>query len=103
MNQLKMNIFIAIKKFEANQTLPEIVRKQIPMSVLFMETNASLEDMKKAIYELVDEKKILFLSNDLSTRVMKSINHNPPSREAFLEKPTEDESFVCGCIINISE
>lgn len=100
---LKNSILATIKEIELNKIFPETVRKQVPMLLLFIKTNASLEEMKKAIKELVDEKKILFLSNDLSTRIMKSMNQNPPSREALLKQPTEDELFVCGCAINISE
>jgi len=100
---LKNNILATIKEIESNKIFPETIRKQVPMLLLFIKTNASLEEMKKVINELVNEKRILFFTNDLTTRITKSINQSPPTREALLEQPTEDELFVCGCVINISE
>ncbi len=101
--ELKNTILATIKEIESNEILPETVRKQVPMLLLFIKTNASLEEMKKAIEELVNEKRILFFTNDLTTRITKSINQNPPTREALLKQPTDDELFVCGCVINIGE
>jgi len=102
MDQLKKDILNAIKEIGANKIFPETVRKQVPMRLLLIKTNASLIDMKKVIKELSDEKKVLFFTNDLTTRMMKSMNQNPPTREALLKEPTEDELFVCGCVIDIN-
>lgn len=101
--ELKKLILAILKKIESNKTFPETVRKQVPMLLLLIKTNASLEEMKKAIDGLVNEKRILFFTNDSITRITKSINQNPPTREALLKQPTDDELFVCGCVINISE
>lgn len=59
--------------------------------------------MKTAIDELVNEKRILFFTNELATRITKSANQNPPTREALIEKPTENELFACGYVIRISD
>jgi len=101
--ELKKLILAILKEVESNKTFPETVRKQVPMLLLFIKTNASLEEMKKAIEALVNEKRILFFTNDLITRMTKSINQNPPTREALLKQPTDDELFVCGCVVDISE
>lgn len=100
---LKNDILAIIKEIGSNEIFPETVKKQVPMQLLFIKTNAPLEEMKKVINELVNEKVILFFTDDLTTRITKSINQNFPTREALLKQPTEDELFVCGHVINISE
>ena len=103
MDKLKKNVFDVIKKFESNENFPETIGKQVPMGVLLVLTSASLIDMKKVINELINEKKILFFTDDFITRSMKSFNQNLPTRKALLKQPTEDELFVCGYVIDIRE
>ncbi len=103
LEELKKLVLSILKEVRANKNLPETVRKQVPILLLFVKTNVSLEEMKKVIEVLVNEKRILFFTNDLATRITKSMNQDPLTREALLKQPTDDELFVCGCVVNISE
>lgn len=100
---LKKIILAIIGEVKANKTFPATMREQVPMQLLLIKTGASLEEMKKAVDALVDEKIILFYSNDWITNITKYINQNLPVREVLSKQPTKDELFVCGWVVEISK
>jgi len=81
----------------------KLQKKQIPIPVilLLLKTNASLEEMRKAIEELENEGKISLNIAPWQARINKALNQKHP--EALSEQLTEDELFVFGCEIVLNE
>ncbi len=100
--ELKKQIIAVLREVESSKVFPETIIKKVPVWLIFSKINVSLKEMKKAIKDLVQEEKILFFSDESITRIAKYMNQNPPTRDALLKQPTEDELFGCGFIVNIS-
>jgi len=102
MEKIKIQIMNCLKEIQLNKNLPESIRKTVPMLLLLIKTGITLTEMKNAIQELENEKKIMICKDELTTKITKCVNQNKPSREALMEKPTEDELFACSYILDLS-
>ena len=87
------------KKIKSNEFLSETSKRQIsiPVILLLLKTNASLEEMRKAIEELKNEGKISLSIDPWRARINKALNQK--RLEALSEQLTEDELFGFGCEI----
>jgi len=91
------------KKIKSNEILSETSKRQIfiPVILLLLKTNASLEEMRKAIEELKNEGKISLSIDPWRARIDKALNQKRP--EALSEQLTEDELFVFGYEVVLNE
>jgi len=92
------------EKIKSNEILSETSKKQIsiPVILLLLKTNASLEEMRKAIEELKNEGKIsLSIDDPWRARINKALNQKRP--EALSEQLTEDKLFVFGWDVILNE
>ena len=91
------------KKIKSNEIFSETSKKQIsiPVILLLLKTNASLEEMRKAIEELKNEGKISLSIDSWRARINKALNQK--RLEALSEQLTEDELFVFGWEIVLNE
>ena len=81
----------------------KLQKKQIPIPIilLLLKTNASLEEMRKAIEEFKNEGKISLNIDPWRARIDKVLNQKRP--EALSEQLTEDELFVFGYEVVLNE
>ncbi|MBU4304015.1 MAG: hypothetical protein KJ893_00090 [Candidatus Omnitrophica bacterium] len=103
MEQTKKQITNCLKEIQSNKNLPESIRRTVPMLLLLIKTGITLTEMKNATQELENEKRIMVCRDELTTKITKCVNQNKPSREALMEKPTEDELFACSYVLNLSD
>jgi len=91
------------KKIESNKTLSEATKRQIsiPVILLLLKTNTSLEEMRKTIEELKNEGKISLSIDPWRARINKALNQKRP--EALSEQLTEGELFVFGWDVILNE